>query len=150
VTPELDAAIRDIETLAGRRGRPTRHDARALLLALGGALEANLRADAEKAKGRIKALPADFLERWEQALRDELSMASTEYTRSVDPRYLDDPSYDFEYTIQARRRLGMRLSAAEFLGLPADETLVSGMRRADALLERHRPKWSKPTTFRAE
>ncbi|HEV8112502.1 MAG TPA: hypothetical protein VGR31_06975 [Planctomycetota bacterium] len=129
MSAELDRSLAQLEALAARGGRPSRYDARELLLALGESPAAG-----GGARARIEALPPTFREAWEAAVRDELSMAGTEHVRSVDPRYLDRPGYDFEYTIEARERLETRLRGAEQLGLRTDEALAAAIRRADELL----------------
>ena len=140
MSSELERAVADLEALALRRGRPTRYEARPVLLLLGAALIAGDAGAAGAVRGRIQALEPPFLEAWEAAVRDELSMAGTEHIRSVDPRYLDRPGYDFPYTIEARERLEARLRAAEYLGVVLDGALAAGIRRADALLESRRPQ----------
>jgi hypothetical protein len=129
MSAELDRALAQLEALSARGGRPSRYDARDLLLALG-----DERAPGPAVRGRIEALSPAFREAWDAAIRDELSMAGTEHVRSVDPRYLDRPGYDFEYTIEARERLEARLRAAEHLGIRIDDSLAGAIRRADELL----------------
>ena len=129
MSADLDRALAQLEALAARGGRPSRYDARELLLALGASPVAGA-----GVRARIEALPPAFLEVWEAAVRDELSMAGTEHVRSVDPRYLDRPGYDFEYTIEARERLEARLRGAEQLGIRTEESLAAAIRRADELL----------------
>ena len=139
MTSELELALAAIEALETRRGRPTRHDARAVLLELGRLLGEGDGHEAEKAKRRIAGLPAGFAEVWTAAVRDELSMAATEYALSLDPRYLDHPKYDWEYTLEARRRLAWRLEAVQFLGIPAEASTLAAIERSDRLLEERGP-----------
>ena len=71
-------------------------------------------------------------------------MATTEYVRSVDPRYLSHPHYDLAYTVESRRQLDARWKACAYLGLPLDPASVASVTRADALLEaRTRTKLSQ-------
>jgi hypothetical protein len=147
----LAAALTAVRKSAQRRQPPTRHDARAVLLALGAELAAGRAAEAEAAIVslheilRSAAAPerGDWGERWRAAVADELSMACTEFVRAVDPQYLRHPRYDFEYTIQARERLELRLRAAERMGLPVGEAWRAQVARADeeldAALRRARP-----------
>jgi hypothetical protein len=110
-------ALAAIEALEKRRGRPTRHDARPVLLELGRLLGEGDGMRAEEAKRRIAGLPPGSRRagRWPSGTRSR--MAATEYTLSLDPRYLDHPKYDWEYTLEARRRLAWRLEAVRFLGI---------------------------------
>jgi hypothetical protein len=132
---ELEAAIVELEALARRKGLPTRHDVRPILLALGGSLPSAGVEDGEACRKRFLALPLEFRTAWEAAVRDELAMACTEHIRSVDPRYLDHPAYDFGYTLEARRALEARLCAARATGVELEEALAAAVGRADALLE---------------
>jgi hypothetical protein len=139
VTSELELALAAIQALEKRRGRPTRHDARPVLLELGRLLGEGDGHAAEEAKRRIAGLPAGFAEGWTVAVRDEISMAATEYTLSLDPRYLDHPKYDWEYTLEARRRLAWRLEAVRFLGIPTEASTLAAIERSDRLLEDRGP-----------
>lgn len=134
---DLETAIAALEARASASRPPTRHEARAILLALGQALAEGRDAAVEVAAGRLAKLPEPFHPGWHAAVREELAMAVTEYVRSVDPRYLAHPEYDLAYTLDARRRLELRLRAAERLGLPADRPTAESVARADVLLERH-------------
>jgi hypothetical protein len=135
VKPELDVAIGAIEAFAVKGGRPTRYDARPILLMIGESLRVGRAEDVRGSPERLQALPEALRQTWVVAVQDELAMACTEHVRSVDPRYLDHPHYDFAYTVSARRELEARLRAAEHLGVLPDEALLGGVRRADALLE---------------
>jgi hypothetical protein len=132
---DLQAEIAGLEELAKRGRILTRHDVRPILLAIGGALSSAEAADLDATRERYRALPPEFRAAWEAAVRDELAMASTEHIRSVDPRYLDHPAYDFRYTLEARRDLDARLRAAGLTDIHIDETLSAAVGRADALLE---------------
>jgi hypothetical protein len=136
--PELDAAVRAVEAMAGRKATPTRHDARPVLLGIGAAILAGRPEVASAARERLAKLPEPLRRAWEDAVLDELAMASTEHVRSVDPRHLAHPRYDLEYTLQARRRLEARVLAAEALGLAPGAPHFEAIARADALLERAR------------
>jgi hypothetical protein len=134
--PELDEALEDLEALSRKRGLPTRHHARPILVALGEALEGGGTTEAGEVTRRLEKLPEAFQEAWLVAVRDEIAMAATEHVRSADPRYLVHPKYDFEYTLEARRRLGARMRAAEALRIAIDPALAASVKRADGLLEK--------------
>lgn len=133
--PDLESAIRAVEALAGRGAPLTRHDARPILLRIGWSLLAGRPEGLEDARDRLRRLPERPRTSWIAAVQDELSMASAEYVRSVDPRYLDHPQYDLDYTLEARRLLEARWRACAYLGQPPDAAAVASVRRADTLLE---------------
>jgi hypothetical protein len=149
-SPLADALIA-VRKSTQRRQPLTRHDARTVLLALGAELAAGRAAEVDAAIATLhEILPTaaapdsgDWGERWRAAVADELSMACTEFVRAVDPRYLRHARYDFEYTIQARERLELRLRAAQRMGLPVGEAWRAQVARADeelaAALRRARP-----------
>jgi len=122
----------------GRRAKakevPDRQLVRALLLALG---RLALTEGESGARGRARELreaAEGHGEAWEQALESELSLAVAEHVHSVDPRYLELPSYDFAYTIAARERLEQRLRACELLDWRVPESLLDQVAAADARL----------------
>ena len=135
MTDELDRALSSLDALVERHRLPTRHDARPILLGIGRLLGAGSPETLLTANRRISALPPAFAEAWSAAVRDELSMAATEYVRSADPRYLGNAKYDWEYTLEARERLGWRLRAVQYLGIALDADQLSGIQRADRILE---------------
>lgn len=145
MTDELDRALSSLVALAERKRLPTRHDARPILLEIGRLLGAGSSEALASAKRGLSAFPPAFAEAWSAAVREELSMAATEYVRSADPRYLGHAQYDWEYTIEARERLGWRLSAVQYLGITAGADLLSGIERVDHILEARRPGW-KPNS----
>ena len=125
-TTELAARVR-------REQAPDRFLARAALVGLG-------RLELEQ-EGTGKPLALELIEAakpvqeaWVEAVEAELTMACTEHVRSVDPRYLDKPIYDFEYTIAARERLEARLIAAGLLDLEVPEKLLDQVAEADRVL----------------
>jgi hypothetical protein len=134
-TADLDAALRDLERLP-RKARPSRLHARAVLLALGSRIEAD-RSGAAGDLERVLASTARFAGAWSAAIQDELALACTEHVRSVDPRYLSLPNYDLGYTLEARERLGLRLTAARALGAPLPARTLREIDRADRLLAEH-------------
>ena len=139
MSSELDLQLSGLEALAKANGRPSRHDARPLLLELGRELESGPGGAAETAKRRLEALGGPFEEAWVAAVADELAMAATEHVRSADPRYLDHPKYDWRYTLEARELLARRLRAVLFLGIPVDPGLTASIERADRLIEARKP-----------
>lgn len=140
---DLEATLADLEALARRKGPLTRHDVRPILLRIGESLPSAEAEDVDACRARISTLPPAFCATWEAAVRDELAMACTEHIRSVDPRYLDHPAYDFRYTVEARRALEARLRAARITGVDLDEALDAAVRRADAMLEDRLPRGSR-------
>jgi len=141
VTSELEDALAGIEALEKERGRPSRHHARPLLVGLGQLLLSGTLEESESVKRRLDGLPPAVAETWPAAVADEIAMAATEYIRSVDPRYLDHPKYDWEYTLEARERLADRLRAVRFLGIVLEPGLLAGIERADRGVASRRQGW---------
>jgi len=129
--PELDAALRDLEEDARRGRRASPYLARELLISLGRRIEAG--AEVEGELSRIREASATLGPRWDETLRGELSLAVGEFVQSVDPRYLELPNYDFEYTTRARARLEHRLRAAGALDLALEEREAELLALADAV-----------------
>lgn len=113
---ELEDALRELERVAGRGGRPGHFQARDVLLALGRELERD-EGGASRAVERANAAGSRLGHPWKQAVEGELTLAVAEFVRAVDLRYLDLPNYDHDYTLGSRQRLGWRLDAARALGL---------------------------------
>lgn len=134
---DLELPLSELESWMRRRKAPTRHHARALLLAIGGHLLAGREEELVPALQRLSAIVAPDPGSWQKAVADELLLACTEFIQSVDPRWLDHPRYDFGYTVAARADLEARLRAAEELELSPGEDLLDRVARADALLEPH-------------
>jgi hypothetical protein len=133
----LETALRSLEE-AGRKGWiPSHYLAREVLLALGRWIREHGAAPADPWVGRAREAGRALGGGWTQAVAAELSMACAEFAQSVDPRYLDLPDYDLDYTLEARARLEDRLVAARELGSrPADrEAEIVGM--ADQVLAAH-------------
>jgi hypothetical protein len=130
----LEDAVAAVRALAEKRKAPTRHHVRDLLLALGAAIRAGEESEVTRAHAALSVIVPAFGPRWPAVVADELALACTEHVRSVDPRYLDHPRYDFEYTVAARERLELRLRAAQRLGLPATSEWLARVARADAQL----------------
>lgn len=133
----------------GRRPLPPvdRPLLRRLLLSLGGLLETDpggdgdLSADIAGEIAVARTCVAQLGPRWDTTLVGEMQLACTEHIQGVDPRYMSHPRFDFEYVVEARQRLEMRLSALEALVQPVDEELMTRVaqadqRLADALRER--------------
>ena len=131
---DLDAALRAVEASGRSRNRITRHHARPVLLSIGERLLDGRTEEAEEALARVSRLPGALREPFQAAVLDELAMACTEFVRSVDPRYLDRPDYDLDYTVTARHRLEARLRAAQRLGVLPDAPTLDQVRRTDQLL----------------
>lgn len=130
----VEKAVAALRSLAQKGKPPTRHHARDLLLALGQAIQSGEEREVSRSIESLQEFLPALGEIWRTVVADELTLACTEHVRSVEPRYLDHPSYDFEYTIAARERLELRLCAAAKLGLPATPEGLKQVARADALL----------------
>ncbi|MFN0006881.1 MAG: hypothetical protein ACKVXR_03160 [Planctomycetota bacterium] len=133
--PELESAIRAVEKPAGRGAVLTRHEARPVLLCVGLLLQTGRSEELGDAGDRLRRLPERPRESCVAAVQDELSMAATEYVRSVDPRFLNHPQYDLDYTLEARRQLDARWRACLYFGLAVDPAAQASVERADRLLE---------------
>lgn len=132
---DVERVFAEIEAAKGKK--PSRFHARAALLVLGMDLLAGNRDRAASSIERMKAIVAGDPEGWLAAVEEELTLACTEHVRACDPRWLEHPRYDFHYTVAAREKLEARLAAAARIGLPASETLLDQVVRADGLLEPH-------------
>jgi hypothetical protein len=119
-----------------RPRRPTHLLARAILVPLGESLLEDP-SSASAALARVRAIVARDTDGWQAAVDEELTLAATEHVRSCDPKALKLAAYDFPYTVAARHRLEARLRAAAELDLPASETLLDQIERADRLLAPH-------------
>jgi hypothetical protein len=141
--PAVEEALANLERLVQGGHRPTHYVARHVLLTLGGALREQPDA-CETWVRRARAAGARSGGAWNQAVEHELSIACGEFAQCLDPRFLDLPDYDLEYTRAARGRLDDRLRAARQLGFApspkesevlelADRVLATlAQRRADA------------------
>jgi hypothetical protein len=116
MSSELEDALVALEKVASRKGRPGHFQARDVLLALGRHLEEDEEA-AGGAAERARRAAARLGEAWKRAVESELTLAVAEFVRAVDPRYLDLPNYDHDYTRASRQRLGWRLDAARAFAL---------------------------------
>jgi len=139
MTRSVEAALADLAD-AARRGRtPDAYLARQVLLALGQALRADA-AGAAPLIERIRSSVAPLEPAWTRAVQDELMLAIGEFAQCLDPRFLDHPDYDMEYTAAARERLDDRLAGARALHLdprPRDsEVLVLADRVHAAALDK--------------
>jgi hypothetical protein len=143
---DLERALEGLAAMVRAKRKPTRQEARALLIALGRVLADEPEA-IEALAPRIREAVGPLLESWEAAVQDELALACAEHVQGVDPRYLGHPRYDFEYTLEARRRLAARLRAAAALGHALPEAWARDVERADALLTRALPEaWRSRAT----
>lgn len=113
---EAEVALASLEELARRRGCPSHHLARAVLLALGQALSEGAPGSCASLLERARAAGREAGPAWSLAVQTELTLACGEFAQGVDPRYLSLPDYDLRYTRSARARLGDRLRAARELG----------------------------------
>ena len=132
----LTEVLDELATLAKRRGAvPNHYHARDVLVALGRiVLERGDEAAAPwvpRLQGALEPFPEAFAE----AAAAEIAQAAEEHVRSVDPRFLQHPRYDFAYTVAARERLEARFVAADLLGLEPDEALLERVAEADGVLE---------------
>jgi hypothetical protein len=130
---DVREVITELASRAKKEQSPDRFLARAALVGLGRMELANDGSASELA-GELRKAAAPLQEAWEQAVEAELTMACTEHVRSVDPRFLDQPIYDFEYTVAARERLEARFLATALLELEVPEKLLEQVAEADQLL----------------
>ena len=130
-TRELEDALAGLERLARSGDRPSHYVARHVLLTLGRAL---LTGDAAGAVARAREAGRLCGESWPAAIRDELTLACGEFAQCLDPRFLDLPNYDGEYTRAARSRLEDRLRAAEELGVALTSRETDLLELADRVL----------------
>jgi hypothetical protein len=131
---DLEAALADLEDLARKGKQPSHYAARHLLLELGQALAAD---GVEACRGvldRALAAGSRLEPGWSAAVREELALASAEFARCLEPRYLSLPNYDLEYTQGARARLEDRLRAARALGFDLPERESEMVELADRVL----------------
>ena len=139
----VDRALAELAGLAERPGRgraPHRYHARALLIPLGELLIAAEGEPADELRARLeeaRKLHERLGRGWEAAVANELELACAEHIHSVDPRFLDHPDYDWDYTLEARRLLTARLVAARELGLETPQKLLERVEEADRRLDRH-------------
>jgi hypothetical protein len=113
---------------------PDRQLVRFALLAIGQiALEEGM-PSAKPLAAELLAAATAHEEKWTEALDSEISLAVAEHVGSVDPKFLDHPSYDFTYTIAARERLEARLRAMEAMNAIVDEKLLDQVSAADERL----------------
>lgn len=142
----LEEALAEVAAgLRRKRWAPDRFLAREILLALGelalaaegGASsgEAGPQEQAQAWAARVRTALEPAAEAFAQAVAEELDLAATEHTLAVNPRFLDHPRYDLDYTVLARERLEARLAAADLLGLEPEEALLERVAEADRVLE---------------
>ncbi|HEX6884248.1 MAG TPA: hypothetical protein VF530_12795 [Planctomycetota bacterium] len=140
---ELEKALQLLESLVRQRAAPSHYVARLLLLTLGAALRAEPAAAAAGVERTRRAGEA-LGEPWAEALRTELGLACGEFAQCVDPRYLDLPGYDLEYTRAARARLEDRLRAATALGFALEDRHREMLELADRVLEARKGAPERP------
>ncbi len=131
---DLRDAIDELQRRVKHEEATDRFLARAALVALG-RMELEAEGSGQALARELKTAAEPIADSWAAAVEAELSMAGTEHVRSVDPRYLDQPIYDFEYTVAARERLEARFLACGLLDLEVSEALLNQVAEADQLLE---------------
>jgi len=132
---DLSLALSENQDLTTGKRPPSRFDVRALFIPLGAlVLEGDLAGLAPTLEHLATFVRADD-EVWQRAVAEELTLASEEYSQSVDPKFLDLPNYDLDYTARSRETLECRLRAAEHLGFGLPEGIQGRIEAADALLE---------------
>ncbi len=147
MNPELEQALKHVQSVLESGRTLHRQDVRPLLIAFGGELHLiNGAEPPETWVQRIQGLlgSEEKRENWNQAVESELALACAEHIHAVDPRYLELPNYDFAYTLQARERLADRLRAARALGIEPSEALLEQVEAADRRLEPFRRKIEEP------
>lgn len=144
---DLQRALRDLRARLEAGTSPTRHDARAVLVPLGERLLAEgpngVASELDRLKELVRRAPDAWGSAWSRAVEDEMDMACAEHVRSVDPRWLEHPEYDLEYTLDARRRLEARLRALAEIGFAVKPELLASVARADSRLAAHPPPRSR-------
>lgn len=135
---EVEAALANLEGLAKKGHAPSHYVARHVLLALGKLMASGPEAESAPLVARARAAgegaPSGWKEAWTEALDAELSMACGEFAQSLDPRYLDLPNYDLDYTKASRARLEDRLRAASALGVALSPRETDVLALADQVL----------------
>lgn len=131
---EVEAAVAQLEEHVRRGKSPDLHLARLVLLTLGRSLGAPPVEACSSWLERTRAAGRAAGGAWDEAVRDELTLAVGEFAQCVDPRYLDLPRYDMEYTRAARARLEDRLRAARELGFAPSSREAEVLALADRVL----------------
>ena len=132
---ELEAALAAIAVLKKEERKPSRYDARMLLLPLGALILDGDSSGLSLKLERILALIQPTDEAWATAIADELGLAGDEFCLSINPDYLKHPRYDFAYAAASRQQLEQRIQAAEHLGFPVSEVLKGRIQGADEAFE---------------
>ena len=134
---DLEAALTDLTTALRKKRNPSRFQARAILLAIGDLALSGNSVAASAGAARLATAVGERAADWERAVQEEIELAAVEFVRSVDPKYLDHPRYDFAYTVGARERLEARLVGAEILGVSPPDALLDQISTADGRLAPH-------------
>ena len=113
---------------------PDRQLVRFAFLALGQIALEEGQVEARSIGSELKAAAEEHADHWSEAVSSEMALAVAEHVGGVDPRFLDMPSYDFNYTVTARERLEARLQAMEALGYEVAEELLDQISDADERL----------------
>lgn len=113
---------------------PDRQIVRFAFLALGQVALQEGSGEAKPLAAELKAAGEAHEDRWAEAVDSEMTLAVAEHVGGVDPRFLDMPTYDFNYTVTARERLEARLQAMEVLGYEVSEELLDQVSEADERL----------------
>ncbi|MFT5289330.1 MAG: hypothetical protein ACI82F_001391 [Planctomycetota bacterium] len=140
---ELEVVLNHLQARVEAEQKPSRFDARWLLMELGEVLQKEGSVATQARVARARKIVHRLGEAWDRAVRDELQIAATEHIQGVDPRFLSHPRYDLTYTLTARARLESRLLAAAALGTPLEESLAQAVERADRRLAEHQAKGPK-------
>lgn len=138
---DLEEAVAGLERLARAGQRPSHYVGRHVLLTLGQALRTQPPETCSPWVARVRAAGESCGPAWGEAIQDELTLACGEFAQCLDPRYIDLPGYDVEYTAAARLRLEDRLRAAETLGFaptPREAEVLVLADRVWATLEKRR------------
>ena len=132
---ELEAALAAIAVLTKEERKPSRYDARILLLPLGALILESESGGLSVMLERISATVHPENEAWATAIADELGLAGDEFCLSINPDYLKHPRYDFAYAAASRQQLEQRIQAIEHLGFPVSEVLRGRIQEADDAFE---------------
>jgi hypothetical protein len=131
---EATRAVGELEAALAKKAPFDRYLARTVLVSVGELALAERADEASALAKRVREAAAPREKEWREAVTFELRLAASEHIQAIDLRHLNNPRYDFEYTVTARERLEARLRAAELFGEELPEDLLDGVQKADAIL----------------
>ena len=132
---ELRESLVAIKALAKEKRKPSRYDARTLLLPLGALILEGDAAGLSETLKQVLALVSSEDEEWAAAIADEMGLAGDEFCLSINPDYIKHPRYDFAYAAASRLQLEQRIQAAQHLEFPISQALLGRIQEADEAFE---------------